>query len=219
MHRLFELQTRQPPAMQLGPGRPPVMAAVAQQKARKLLARPAQCVHRVETGAHQIAHRLVPSVGNPHRRQLAGPVQPRQAGRIPPVRVDPVSGPLWDQRWRHYDAFVPACRQLTLNGIPARARLVAEPQSHPVTAKLARQPLQCRRRIGDPAVLADLAAQTALGCRHDDVRLVNIKPDIRDTIPHDPPPMHEARRRPTRCNPRYLHTVRRVAPYSGGHLV
>jgi len=30
---------------------------------------------------------------------------------------------------------------------------------------------------------------------------------------------NRARHRPTRCNPRYLHTVRRVAPYSGGHVV
>jgi len=36
---------------------------------------------------------------------------------------------------------------------------------------------------------------------------------------HDPSTMHEARHRPIRCNPRYLHTVRRVAPYSGGHVV
>jgi hypothetical protein len=110
------------------------MAAVAQQKARKLLARPAQCVHRVETGAHQIAHRLVPSVGNPHRRQLAGPVQPRQAGGIPPIRLDPVTGPPRDQRRRHHDAFVPARRQVTLDAIAARPRLVAEPNLYPFTA-------------------------------------------------------------------------------------
>jgi hypothetical protein len=46
--------------------------------------------------------------------------------------------------------------------------------------------------------------------RPDDPVLVNIKPDIRDTIPQDPSPMHEARHRPIRRNPRYLHTVRRV---------
>jgi hypothetical protein len=48
---------------------------------------------------------------------------------------------------------------------------------------------------------------------------VNIKPNIRDTIPQDPSPMPEARLRPIRCNPRYLHTVRRVAPSSSGHVV
>ena len=36
---------------------------------QELLARPAQRLHRVETGAHQIAHRFVSRIGNPHRRQ------------------------------------------------------------------------------------------------------------------------------------------------------
>ena len=47
--------------------------------------------------------------------------------------------------------------------------------------------------------------------------LCTSSPDIGDTIAQDPSPMHEARHRPTQCNPRYLHTVRRVAPPSGGH--
>jgi len=59
----------------------------------------------------------------------------------------------------------------------------------------------------------------ALGDRYDDPLLVNIKPDIRDTFPHGPSPMHEARHRIIRRNPRYLHTVRRVAPSLGGHVV
>ena len=76
-----------------------------------------------------------------------------------------------------------------------------------------------RRHVRDPAVVPNLAAQAAFGYRHDDPVLVNIKPDIRDTIPNDPSPMHEARRRPIRCNPRHLHNARRVAPSSGGHVV
>ena len=43
MHRLLELEPREPAAMQLGPSRPPVVAALAQQKPRELLARAAQC--------------------------------------------------------------------------------------------------------------------------------------------------------------------------------
>src|SRR5260370_811047 len=85
MHRLLELETREPAAMQLGPGRPPVMAALAQQKARELLARPAQCMHRIETGAHQGTHRFVPGIWNPYRCQLAGPLQPPQTCGIPPT--------------------------------------------------------------------------------------------------------------------------------------
>ena len=55
--------------------------------------------------------------------------------------------------------------------------------------------------------------------RDDDAVPVNIEPNVSDTIRHDPSPMHQARHRPTRRNPRYLHTVRRLAPYSGGHVV
>jgi hypothetical protein len=90
--------------MQLGPSRPPVMAPLAQQEARELLARPAQCMHRIETGAHQIAHRFVPGVRHPYCRQLARPMQPRQTGCIQPIRLEPVARSSRDQRGGEDDA-------------------------------------------------------------------------------------------------------------------
>jgi hypothetical protein len=72
--------------MQLGPCRPPVMAALAQQEARELLARAAQCTHRVKARPHQVAYRLMPGIGNPHGGQLACPVQLRQTGCVPPIK-------------------------------------------------------------------------------------------------------------------------------------
>ena len=161
----------------------------------------------------------MPGIGNPHCSQLAGPVQPRQAGRIPPIGFDPVAGALGDQRGSDHDAVMPVRRQLTLDAIAARPRLIAEPQPHPLLAELANQPLQNRRRVRDTAIFPNLAAQATRRHRDDDRFLVNIKPNVSDTIRHDPSPMHEARHRPIRRNPRYLHTVRRVAPYSGGHVV
>jgi hypothetical protein len=133
MHCLLELELREPSAMQLRPCRPPVMTALAQQEAGRLLTGAAQCPYRVGACSSQTPHR--------------------------------------------------------------------------------------RRRVRDPAILPHLAPCAALGDRHDDPVLVNIKPNIRDTIPQDPSPMPEARHRPTRRNPRYLHTVRRVAPSSSGHVV
>ncbi len=48
--------------------------------------------------------RLVPGIWNPHRGQLARPVQLGQAGGIPPVGLDPVARPLRDQRGgNHHD--------------------------------------------------------------------------------------------------------------------
>jgi hypothetical protein len=121
-------------------------------------------------------------------------------------------------------AVVSLRRQMTLDAVAARPRLVAQPHPHPIMAALDHgractphdsRPSPCSRC----GVLPDLAARAALGNRHDDPLLVNVKPDIDDPIPHDPSPMHEARRRPIRRNPRDLHTLRPVAPPSGGHLV
>ena len=60
---------------------------------------------------------------------------------------------------------------------------LAEPQRHPLMAELTNQPLQRRRRVGNAAVVPNLAPPAAFRDRHDDSVLVNIKPDIRDTIP------------------------------------
>jgi hypothetical protein len=82
-------------------------------------------VHRVEPGAHQIAHRLVPGIRNPHRCQLACSMQPRETGCIPPIGLHSVARTLRDQRWRYYDALVSGRRHVTLNAIAARARLLS----------------------------------------------------------------------------------------------
>jgi hypothetical protein len=137
------------------------MAALAQQKPRKLLTRAAQRPHRVKARPHQAAHRLMSGIGNPHRRQLAGPVQFRQTGGVPPIRLDPVTRPPRDQRGRHDNAFVPRHRQLALDAISARSRLIAEPQLCSLPAELARQPLQRCRRVRDPTIFPHLAAPAA----------------------------------------------------------
>jgi hypothetical protein len=66
--------------------------------------------------------------------------------------------------------------------------LVTEPQLDPIPAELAYQTVQSRRGVGNAAILPDLAADAVLGHRHCDPRLMNIKTDINDTIPHDPSP-------------------------------
>src|SRR5690349_131458 len=119
MHCLLELEPREPSAMQLGPCRPPVMTTLAQREARKLLTRAAQGPHRLETGAHRIAHRLMTGIWNPYRSQLTCPVQSRQTGCVPPIRLDPVARPLQNQRWRHHNAFVPVLQQLAFDAITA----------------------------------------------------------------------------------------------------
>jgi hypothetical protein len=95
-----------------------------------LLPRPPQRVHRIQARPHQVAYRLVPRIGNPHRRQLAGPVQLRQTAGVSSIGLDPVARPLRYQRGGDDNAVMPGRRQLALDAVTARPRLVAEAQ-HP----------------------------------------------------------------------------------------
>src|SRR6516225_994344 len=87
------------------------------------------------------------------------------APRRPPL--DPIARPLRDQRGGDHDALVSSTRQATLDAIPARSRFVAKPQRDAVAAKLAKQTVQRRRRVRNPAVLPHLAAQPARRYRDD----------------------------------------------------
>ena len=76
-----------------------------------------------------------------------------------------------------------------------------------------------RRLVRDLAMLAQLLPLARLGKRHRDCVFVHIQADVDDTLPHDPSPMHEARRWSTQRKPRqpaYRETGR---PISGEHLV
>jgi hypothetical protein len=140
-------------------------------------------------------------------------MQLRRTSRIPPVGLDSLARPLRDQRWRHHNALVPRRRQLALDAITARPRLIAEPQLYSLPAELARQPLLRRRCVHDPTIFPHLASPAAFGYRHNDPVLGNIKPDICDTTPQDPSPMHQARHRPIRAQaslPVYCETGRPV---------
>ena len=72
--------------------------------------------------------------------------------------------------------------------------------------------------LGIFPVLAHFSPQARCGQRHRYRILVYVKPDICDRLRHDPSPMHEARYRTIRHNPRSLHTVD-GSPISGEHLV
>src|SRR4029079_4728704 len=104
------------------------------------------------------------------------------------------------------------CAQPALDTIAAGTGLVAETQFAPVLVKFTHQSLQRGRCVRDLAVVVRRAAIPAFGKCDRDRLLVNIKTDVGDSLLHDPPPMHEARHRIIRRNPRSLHKVRRVTP-------
>ena len=69
---------------------------MTQEEARELLTGLTQTADRRQTGAHEIADRLMSRIRNPDRRQFAGPMQLGEVDRIPPVGLDPISRLAWD---------------------------------------------------------------------------------------------------------------------------
>lgn len=90
--RVLEAQARQPAAMHQCPSRPVIRAALPQQETTQRLTRLAQGPHRGLPRTHEIAHGFMLGIGNPDRRQLAGPAQLGQIDRIAPIRLDPTPG-------------------------------------------------------------------------------------------------------------------------------
>ena len=108
---------------------------------------------------------------------------------------------------------------MTLDAIAARACFVTNPKPDALAAELAHQAIQGRWRVGNPTIFPDLTAEAALGYRHDDPLLVNIKTDIRDTISTT---RLLCMRLGTGQSGATLATCirwRRVAPPASGHLV
>ena len=184
---------------------------MAQEKARELLTGLAQTADRRQTGAHEIADRLMSLIGNPYGGQFASPMQPGQIDRVPPIRLDPISRFARDQRRSHDDATMPSKGQLPLNPIAARSGLITEPKLVPSARQFRSQSLQSRRRVRDLAILAHVLAPARLGKRDRNRVLVHVKADICDSFVQDPSPMHEALRRNPAQPSTSLHTVRRVA--------
>jgi hypothetical protein len=131
-----------------------------------LLACLPQAAHRRQTRSHQIAHRLVSFIGNPDGRQLTGSMPLGEIDRVPPVGLDAIAWPARDQRRCDDHAAVAGRRQLPLDAVAARPRLVTEAQLAPGARQLVGQLAQGFRRVGDLPVLADLTSLVARGERY-----------------------------------------------------
>ena len=140
-----------------------IAMTMAQQEAGKLLTSLTQTANSRQTGAHEIADRLMGRIRNPDRRQFARSMQLGQVDRVPPVGLDPIARLARDQRRSHDDAIMPGEGQLPLNAIAARSGLVAEPKRASATRR--RQSLHSRRRVRDLAILAHIAPPARLGKR------------------------------------------------------
>src|SRR5262245_20118690 len=100
------------------------------------------------TGSRELAHRLVPLVGDPHRCELPGAQLPGQADRITPVRLHPITRLLRNKRRRNNNARISKAGDLPIQPIAGRPRLITKRQPLVLGGK---PPHQLRRRR--PAVV------------------------------------------------------------------
>jgi len=102
-------------------------------------------------------------------------VQPRQTGRIPPIRLDPIAARfgISDGATKRIRARAPTSDV----GCHSRTGLLHNrTEARRPRAELAHQAIQGPRRVGNPAIFPDLAAQATHRHRDDNAFLVNIKP-------------------------------------------
>ena len=203
MRRLLESQSGHPATVHQRPRRPIVVTAMTQEKARELLTGLAQAADGRKTRAHEIADRLMSLIRNPDSGQFTGAMQLGEVDRISPVGLDPISRLARDQRRSHDDALMPGEGS---TGVECHSRKVrphsrTEARSRHATASPPEpsQPPACSRSCH---TRAHHSARPPRRQRYRDRVLVHVKTDICDSFVQDPSPMHEARRRHARRNPR-----------------
>src|SRR3954471_4446127 len=204
---MLEDELGQPPRMGpcpgLAAGKEPPMA---QQKRLQMLALRAQIRHRGLPRPHQFADRLMARIRHPDGGQLAGPVEPGQGQGIPAVGLHALAGALRDQGGCDDGTLMPERRDLALQAIAGRTRLVAEQHFAVSAGQLADEAPHRLWGVVDLAQEADLALTALLGQGDRDLQLGGIQTDKHSAYPrHGSSLVREARRRPIRNNPRSSH--------------
>jgi hypothetical protein len=158
--RIRETLPAQPPAVL---GRPvlagPPDPAVPQQHRQQSLLRPFQIGHQITANPHQVSHRLLRRRGHPDRGQLPGPIQPGQAGGVPPVGLDPIPTALGNQRRSDHLTGHPQARQQPVQLITTRTRLITGPQRTGII-KPTDQPPHRRLVVEDPVDVGNLLTRS-----------------------------------------------------------
>ena len=124
MHRVLELEPREPAAMQLRPSRPPVMQPGRNRKLGSCWRRGTMPAPREGVPA---PGRASPHAGPGTHTAVKSPAR-RSFARLDASSLDPIVRPFWDLGTRNNDTAVPTRGQLELDPVTARSRVIAEAQ-------------------------------------------------------------------------------------------
>lgn len=125
----------------------------------------------------EVPDRFVVDRRDVHRRQIAGPQEARELGRVPAVSLDPGARLPRNQRRGDDLTAEAAGGQVPIQAIPARAGLIREAE----VGRLALEPAQELRQVGVArANVADedgRIGRVALGVGHGDGLFVDVESD------------------------------------------
>jgi hypothetical protein len=127
-------------------------------------------------------------VRHPDRRQLSGTMKAGQQGGVTAVCLDPIARLHRNERWRNHLTAMTQARELAMNAVTARSRLVAKRQQLALTSEPFAQLPDRTRVVVDLAEVFDGARPPALGNGDRDPFLVNIQANksgmVHEARPH-----------------------------------
>ena len=189
LRRLSKGLIGKPSPVRLCPARPVagVNPLVTQQKCTQLLAGRPHRTHRRQTGADQVAHRLVRRIRHPNRSQQSASVQHRQAGSVALVILLPLTAFTRDHRGRHHHAIFTGPGEGAMNAVAAGTGFIAE-LDRPAAGlpQTLDQFLQHCGGVGECAIGCGLANLPGRCDRDDDRLFVHIHADKSCRLFHDP---------------------------------
>ena len=174
--RMLEPQLLHPGEVLARPGRGALggTPSLTQQELAQPIARAQLIAFGREPRPHQIPQRLMGFVRHPHRRQVPRPIAARQLLGIAPVGLHPVSCLHRHQRRGHHFAVHSQLRELPVQHVTGRARLVAHLQALRL-AELADQPSHRLGTVRNRPKTAHLTAY--FRHRHRNRLRMDIQPD------------------------------------------
>ena len=155
-----------------------VANVLPQQKRLQPALAPLEIIHRVLAPSAQVPQRLVLDLGDVDRRQIPAAHQARQRQRIAAIRFHPVPWLPRNQRRRHHVAGETLPREIAIQPVPTRPRLVDEHQPRALRLELADQLVDVALPRTDRAQRHHLRAPVVRRVGHGDGLLVDIETNI-----------------------------------------
>ena len=134
LHGSVKLQPLQPPPVGFGPAAFATLipTVIPKQKGIQPLSGDPFHGFHVFAGPREIPHRFLFRLGHPDGCELTSPMQPGQRLTVAPIRLHPITRFRGNQRRRHHHTGLAQPRQLPIDRISTRTRLITKRHRGPL---------------------------------------------------------------------------------------